>query len=61
MNTFKTIVGGIDLRPEPVTVVDREWLVSMLASLEAGNLDECREILKAAIRLVEKQDVSPAR
>lgn len=38
---------------EPQHPVTKSWLVDMLSSLEAGDIEDCKEILKAAIRIVE--------
>lgn len=43
----------VTLAREPVTVVDREWIASMLESLEAGRYEDVREILEAALRVVD--------
>lgn len=46
-------------KPEPTheitLTVDRKWIADMLADLEAGNVKECEEILKAALRLFDQE------
>lgn len=39
-------------RGDDVTLVDRRWLEDFSASLEAGDVESCREALESAMKLI---------
>lgn len=41
---------------EPTHPVTRQWLIDMLSSLNEGDIESCRTVLEAAIRIVEGGD-----